>query len=1460
MSLSRVRVFLKNESHFTIARKDHGENGDTLIEVLVALLVLSVCALALIIAFSTSISASAEHRDLATAHIVLASYSQQAIAQIEQNKDLFGCGAQNQSNETTYVLSSIQNQITIPQNYGSYTATVTNVQYWNSATGAFQSACIQNENPPLEVTVQVQGPGGPFTNTFVVNLPSGDLGSVNDLSNGTISQLEFTSLPGSGASGTSGVPFSPQPVVSALDSNNEVVVSSFPSLQLTIESGPSPATISGYSQTPTDGIVSFSGATITGPAGTYVVQATWNGINSDPSGSGLNENSYNPLGSSFWQSSPNWYTTTFTVVVAGASDKVVFHTAPQAAASGATLTTQPTIWVEAGTQPDHNQNGSVTLNLTGGSLTGCKANGVAVPTSQNGETLTVPIVAGAMSLTNCQFSGAIFYNATASPAGPDPTTYTIVATYPSATSASTQISVTGPGAVNSLVFVQQPSGVSNVTNSAAPWPQPFAVEVEDAYGNPVWTVNATQVSAVFDSTDAVADTLSHCSETSVTDSATATFSGCEGVANRFGGGLKIKASYGSNPNVITADSQPFSISSDAKSLVFTTQPAAGQSGSALANQPVIEILDGLGNVDTGWSGAINLTSSGGTLTGCTGQTPNNGFATISTCLFAGNPGTSYTLTASLTNAEGQVITQVSAPFSPSQAGTATQLQFTTQPVAGSVAGSVMATQPVVKIEDSQGNVVTSSTASITLTSSGGTLAGCANLTAVLGVVNVSNCTFGGLIGSQYTLTAKSPGLLQTVSAPFGSNTVAGTEAGVLISAIPNSVPASNVSDAQLNIQVVDNWGNPTVSNGETVLTVSSSSTGGFFTATNGQAGTPGTSSTVTIPSGAPTATVYYGDETAGAPTITAFDSGTIRAFGSASLTITAGPATKLIYTIPPTTPITAGTTFSIGVTEEDQFNNVASSDNTSVVALAASNGTSSGGFTCATNSGVVTIGVVTFSSCYFTSASPSAYVVTASETGLTSVTASVTVTAGPASQVVVWSGNNQSTKVNTAFANPLMVLVTDASGNPVSGATVTFTSSVNGATGKFAAAGTVCGAGTGKNSCTAVTNAAGIATSSTFTASATAGTYNNVTAGTPGATSATFTETNTTASATPTLQILTSVQNFSTTTTSSGTTSGSVVIQAQDGNGNPITLTSPLTVNLTYTTTGTLTLPTNPSSVTIPAGSSDVAVTVTATSAAGAPTIKINASATGYVATSQTESVRANATPTATLSLPSPGAVAAGSNAVFPVSITNSTNGTLYYSVVAVNGLLPDETTASTGCLSIGRGAKGTISETISTSDNRPSGAYPLSFIVESFNSNHPNCGGTTSFFQVNGTLTISSTPGSFAIAGGYGQMATHGTNFTTPLSVIVTDGNGNAVSGAVVTFTAPAGGASGTFLALTNGGACVASGTAGAVAVSSCTATTSALGVASTATFTANAIPGAYSVQASTTGQANVSFEEENQ
>jgi hypothetical protein len=96
--------------------------------------------------------------------------------------------------------------------------------------------------------------------------------------------------------------------------------------------------------------------------------------------------------------------------------------------------------------------------------------------------------------------------------------------------------------------------------------------------------------------------------------------------------------------------------------------------------------------------------------------------------------------------------------------------------------------------------------------------------------------------------------------------------------------------------------------------------------------------------------------------------------------------------------------------------------------------------------------------------------------------------------------------------------------------------------------------------------------------------------------------------------------------------------------------------------------------------------------------------------------------------------------------------------------------------------------------------------------------------FQSASAVTVSSSPI---------QNAVIGAAFTQPFQVTVTDSSGNPVGGISVTFTAPSGGAGGTF----------------AGGLISVTVTTNANGVATAPTFTANGLPGNFAVSASVTG-----------
>ena len=140
------------------------------------------------------------------------------------------------------------------------------------------------------------------------------------------------------------------------------------------------------------------------------------------------------------------------------------------------------------------------------------------------------------------------------------------------------------------------------------------------------------------------------------------------------------------------------------------------------------------------------------------------------------------------------------------------------------------------------------------------------------------------------------------------------------------------------------------------------------------------------------------------------------------------------------------------------------------------------------------------------------YTVTANFAGDTGTAAkfSLTNTVPPPPVIAISSGSGQSETISTAFAKPLVALVT-TNGTPTSGVSVTFTAPASGASGKF---------GNGTNTETDLTNASGLATSSTFTANATVGGPYTVAATATGAASpANFSETNTAAPSTYTFYL-----------------------------------------------------------------------------------------------------------------------------------------------------------------------------------------------------------------------------------------------------------------------------------------------------------------------------------------------------
>lgn len=145
-------------------RRRRDEVGDTLVEILITILVVSVAGLALMEAFSTTISGSAQHRSLAGNDLILRAAAEYGFSMIEQ-----------QANPVYSVCATAAtyNAAAGSPAYGAptgYTATITSVQYWvNNAWTTTVPACSSTAVPEL-ITMQVTNANGTTDSTqFTVN-------------------------------------------------------------------------------------------------------------------------------------------------------------------------------------------------------------------------------------------------------------------------------------------------------------------------------------------------------------------------------------------------------------------------------------------------------------------------------------------------------------------------------------------------------------------------------------------------------------------------------------------------------------------------------------------------------------------------------------------------------------------------------------------------------------------------------------------------------------------------------------------------------------------------------------------------------------------------------------------------------------------------------------------------------------------------------------------------------------------------------------------------------------------------------------------------------------------------------------------------------------------------------------------------------------------------------------------
>ena len=1074
---------------------------------------------------------------------------------------------------------------------------------------------------------------------------------------------------------------------------------------------------------------------------------------------------------------------------------------------------------------------------------------------------TTPTGATSVTIPGGQSSVTFYYGDTR--AG----TPTITAAATGLTSATQQETITAASAAQ-LIFTSGPKS-GTASNSATLGP--ITVEEQDAYGNVATTALTVNLSSSSAGTNEFAQTSGGTAITQVTipsGSSTATlYYGDE----RAGTPTITAAATG-----LTSGTQRETISAGSGTqLAITSTAFTGVANAQAANAFQVTLEDSYGNPTTKATAITVNLSSNSTGTHQFAAT-SGGTAVISVTLPANSssvsayygdekPGTpTITAAASGLSAATQQETIT--------AGAPAKLIFTTSPVSGPASNSATLGPITVEEQDAYGNVATTgtpTTVNLTSTSPGASFAAISGGAAVSSVTipgSSSTATFyyGDTKAGTPTITAAASGLTsatqqETITA------LAGTQLSVSTFSGPASASATNA----FMVTLEDVYGNAATTNSPISVNLSSNSTGTYeFAATlNGAAGL-----SVTIPANASSVTAYYGDTKAGTPAITAKATGLSTGFQQE--TITAATTNDIMTIVQGNIQgTTVGTAFAtaLGVNVVDQYNNPVSGMTVTFTAPASGASGTFGACSGGNNGTFTTCSLVTNSSgnatasTFTTNHTAGLMSVTTSASGVaTPPTFSLTSTAGAATTIAVSSGAPQSATVNTSFTNPLVALVTDTYGNPVSGATVTFTApATTGASGTFLATanGGTCLAsgGTAVASCTATTNASGLASSLTFKADTHAGTY-VVAATSPGTTPnpSIFSETNTAGTAT-TIAVSSGATQSATVNTSF---TNPLVALVTDTYGNPVSgATVTFTAPATTGASGTFLAASNGGTCLASGGTAVASCTATtnASGLASSLTFKADTHAGTYNVTATSPGTTPNplnfsetniaATTNDTMTITAGNAQSTTVGTAFGTSLEVNVVDQYNNPVSGMTVLFTAPASGASGTFAACSGGNNGTFTTCSVATNASGNAT-----ASTFTANH-TAGAITVTPSASGvatppTFSLTSTAGTattIAVSSGATQSATVNTSFTNPLVALVTDTYGNPVSGATVTFTAPATtGASGTFLATANGGTCLASG---GTAVASCTATTNASGLASSLSFKADTHAGTYNVTATSPG-----------
>ncbi|HLG06190.1 MAG TPA: carboxypeptidase-like regulatory domain-containing protein, partial [Gemmatimonadales bacterium] len=820
----------------------------------------------------------------------------------------------------------------------------------------------------------------------------------------------------------SNTPLPVQPQIQLRDASGNNVPLANQVISAAIESGA--GAVGGNTSATTNGagLAVFSGLSISGAAGSYTLRFSATGLAPAISGT--------------------------IVLGAGGATRLAIVNQPSAIAnSGAQLLQQPSVRLRDASGNSVSQAGvSVTATVsTGGTLIG----NATRATDANG-------VAG---FTDLGITGLVGnYTLTFTSPGLSPVTSTAIAL--------------SAGGGSKLGITTQPSAGGQ--SGAALTVQPV-IQIRDEAGNPVSQAGTTITAAIASGPAGATLGVTVTALTGGAGSAAFTDLTITGPSGSYT--LRFTA-----PGLTQVTSGTITLGVGAPTSMAANS-ATSQSATVnttVGAPPSVRVTDAGGNPVSLVAVTFTVFNGGGTIAPASPAVVNtnvNGVATLASWILGPTAGTDNNgVTGAASGLAGSPVTFLASGL----VGAAANLGITTQPVGG-MSGALLATQPVIVIQDAQGNTVTGdNTTQVTVAISspaGGALGGTQTRIAVNGVVTFDDVTLAGTVGVNYVLRfTSSPGLTAVNSADV---TLTGAGPASKLGIITQPVGAA--SGAQLATQPVvaiqDAQGNTVTGDNATQVSAA------IF---SGDGGTLGGILTGTAVSGIVTFTDLTLAGTVGETYVLRFTSPPVLTpVNSDNVMVSAGSATELAITTQPAGgPSGAALAIQPVVVIRDAQGNTVTGDNATQVTAAIFS--PAGGTLGGTMTRTAVNGVVTFDDLTLAGTVGVSYVLQfTSDPVLPAVNSgNVTVTSGAPATIAAnptpFPPVSATVGTTVAAGSRPSVLVTDANGNPVADVEVAFEVTDGG------------GAIVPASPATVATNGAGIATATSWTMGPTAGADNNV--------------------------------------------------------------------------------------------------------------------------------------------------------------------------------------------------------------------------------------------------------------------------------------------------------------------------------------------------------------------------------